>query len=78
MNAVEFTTELSGAAVLPIPVEVAARLPKSGVARVIVLTDDSDDAGWRAGAYEQFLREAPLRGVVIERDRDTGRDVDLG
>ena len=38
MNAVEFTTELSGAAVLPIPREIAAQLPKSGKARVIVLT----------------------------------------
>ena len=45
MNAVEFTTELSGAAVLPIPIEVAAQLPKTGLARIIVLTDEhSDDA----------------------------------
>jgi hypothetical protein len=57
MNAVEFTTELTGAAVLPIPREIAAQLPKSGKARILVLTDDAtDDAEWRAGAYEQFLR----------------------
>jgi len=43
MNAVEFTTELSGAAVLPIPRDIAAQLPKSGKARVIVLTDDATD-----------------------------------
>ena len=41
MRAVEFTTELSGAAVLPIPREIAAQLPKSGKARIIVLTDDA-------------------------------------
>jgi hypothetical protein len=61
MNAVEFTTELSGATVLPIPADVAAQLPKSGRARIIVLTEEhSDDADWRAGAYAQFLRgDAP-------------------
>ena len=69
MNAVEFTTELSGAAALPIPVEVAARLPKSGIARVIVLTDDSDDAGWRAGAYEQFLRDDPQEDSIYDSCR---------
>ena len=42
MNTVEFTTELSGAAVLPIPREIAAQLPKSGKARVIVLTDEDE------------------------------------
>ena len=57
MKAVEFTTELSGASVLTIPKEIAAQLPKNGKARVIVLTDDSDDADWRAAAYQQFLRD---------------------
>ena len=69
MNAVKFTTELSGAAVLPIPDEVAARLPKSGIARVIVLTDDSDDAGWRAGAYKQFLRDDPQEDAIYDSCR---------
>ena len=41
MNAVEFTTELSGTAVLSIPREIAAQLPKSGKARIIVLTDEA-------------------------------------
>ncbi len=55
---VEFTTELSAAAVLQIPSEAAAQLPKAGRARVIVLMDeDADDAEWRAAAYEQFLRD---------------------
>ena len=67
MNAIEFTTELSGAAVLPIPQEIAARLPKTGRARVIVLTDDDgDDAEWRSAAYEQFLREDPPEDSVYD------------
>jgi predicted DsbA family dithiol-disulfide isomerase len=46
------------AAVLPIPEDVAAELPKSGVARVIVLTNgQTDDVEWRRGAYEQFMRD---------------------
>ena len=57
MKAVEFTIELSGAAVLTIPEEIAGQLPRSGRARVIVLTDDSDESEWRAAAYEQFLRD---------------------
>jgi hypothetical protein len=67
MNAIEFTTELSGAAVLPIPSEIAAQLPKSGKARVIVLTDeDTDDAEWRAAAYEQFLRDDSPEDAIYE------------
>ena len=67
MNAVEFTTELSGAAVLSIPREIAARLPKSGKARIIVLTDDAtDETDWRAGAYEQFLRDDSAEDAVYD------------
>jgi hypothetical protein len=67
MNAVEFTTELKGESVLRIPNEIAARLPKSGRARIIVLTnDDSEDAEWRAASYEQFLREDPPEDSVYD------------
>jgi hypothetical protein len=67
MNAIEFTTELSGATVLEIPRELAAQLPKAGRARVIVLTDaDAGDAEWRAAAYEQFLREDPPEDSVYD------------
>jgi hypothetical protein len=67
MNAIEFTTELSGGLVLPIPREIAARLPKTGRARVIVLTaDDGEDAEWRSAAYEQFLREDPPEDSVYD------------
>ena len=58
MNAVEFTTELSGAAILQIPTEAAAQLAKIGKVRVILLTDeDGDEAAWRSGAYQQFMRD---------------------
>ena len=40
MHAIEFTTELSSSPVLSVPREAAAQLPKSGKARVIVLTGD--------------------------------------
>ena len=70
MNAVEFTTELSGSAVLPIPLEIAAQLPKTGMARIIVLTDEhSDDADWRAGAYAQFLRDDPQEDAIYDSCR---------
>ena len=42
MHAVEFTIELSANPVLPVPEEAAAQLPKSGKARVIVLTGDKE------------------------------------
>ena len=67
MNAVEFTTELSGAAVLPIPKEIAGQLPKSGKARILILTDDAtDEAEWRAGAYGQFLRDDSAEDAIYD------------
>jgi hypothetical protein len=65
MNAIEFTTELTGSGALSIPKEIAARLPKTGRARVIVLTED-DDAEWRSASYEQFLREDPPEDSVYD------------
>lgn len=70
MQAIEFTTELSGSRTLPIPQDVAARLPRSGRARVIVLTDDlTDDAGWRQGAYQQFLRDDAPEDAIYDTCR---------
>jgi len=70
VNAVEFTTQLSGSNVLRIPSEVAAALPKSGKARIIVLTDqDADDAQWRMASYEQFMRNDP----PVDADYDSCR-----
>ena len=70
MNAVEFTTELSASGMLKIPSEAAAQLPKSGIARVIVLTqEDSEDAEWRRGAYQQFLRDDPPDDAIYDSCR---------
>lgn len=70
MKAVEFTTELNGKSVLSIPPDVAARLPKTGKARVIVLTaEQSEDAEWRQAAYQQFLREDPPEDAVYDKLR---------
>lgn len=58
MSAIEFTTELSGEGVLRIPDEVAARLPKAGKARIIVIAGEDDgDATWQVAAYQQFLSD---------------------
>jgi hypothetical protein len=67
MNAVEFITELNGALSLPIPQEEAAQLPKSGRARVIVLTEeDGEDGQWRLAAYEQFLRDDAAEDSIYD------------
>jgi hypothetical protein len=67
MNAVEFTTELSSDPILAIPKDAAAQLPKTGKARVIVLTgDDAEDAQWRAASYEQFLRDDSSEDSVYD------------
>ena len=70
MKALEFTAELSGANVLEIPAEIAARLPKVGRARILVLTDeDAEDAEWRTASYQQFLRENPPEDAVYDAHR---------
>jgi len=66
MNAVEFTTDLSDTPILQIPSEAAAQLPKAGKARVIVLTEEGDDAEWRSAAYEQFLRDDPPEDAIYD------------
>ena len=67
MRAVEFTIELSNKPAVTIPREVADKLPKSGRARIIVLTpDDPEDALWRAGAYEQFVHEESPEDAVYD------------
>jgi hypothetical protein len=70
MNAVEFITELTDSGLLRIPAEVAARLPKAGRVRIIVLTEDqAEDAEWRLGAYDQFLRDDPPEDSVYDSMR---------
>ena len=67
MNAIEFTTELNGKAVLQIPSEAAAQLPKTGKVRVILLTEDRpDDAEWSAAACGQFLRDDAPEDAIYD------------
>jgi hypothetical protein len=63
MRAVEFMTELSKQPIVTIPPEIAAQLPKSGRARVIVLTPGESgtaDAG-RADVSDRILVSAGQR-----------------
>lgn len=70
MHAIEFVTELSSSPVLSVPKEAAAQLPKSGKARVIVLTgDDAEDDEWRKASYEQFMREDAPEDSVYDKYR---------
>ena len=70
MNAVEFTTELSGIPILQIPSDAAAQLPRTGQVRVILLTDkDSDGVEWRAATYEQFMRDDSPEDSVYDSCR---------
>jgi hypothetical protein len=67
MRAVEFTTELGKKPVVTIPQEVADKLPKSGRARIRVVTREyPEDALWGAGAYEQFVREDSSEDAVYD------------
>jgi hypothetical protein len=67
MNAVEFVTDLTGSGSLAVPADAAARLPRSGKARVIVLTEvQAEDENWRRAAYDQFLRDEPPEDAVYE------------
>ena len=68
MKAVEFTTELSSASVLKIPKDAAVQLPKTGKARVIVLTDESDDAEWSRLTAEQFLNGYAPGDAIYDKE----------
>src|SRR4051812_19254465 len=70
VHAIEFTTELGEKPLVVIPKEVAAQLPKSGAARVIILTaDDPEDKQWRQAAYEQFARDDSPEDAVYDAYR---------
>jgi len=67
MNAVEFTAELNEGGTLHIPSEVAKNLPRSGLARIILLTGDSvSDEAWQPAAYQQFLRDDAPEDAIHE------------
>jgi hypothetical protein len=59
MGPLEFETKLHGEPVLAIPPDVAAQLPKSGRATVVMLVqaDDQEDRQWRKVTYEQFMKD---------------------
>lgn len=70
MNAVEFVIDLKGAAALEIPSEIAARLPKAGKARVIILTrSETDIDAWHAAAYQQFLGDDAAEDIIYDSMR---------
>jgi hypothetical protein len=70
MNAVEFITELSERPQVSIPSAVAAQLPKSGQARIIILTgEDPDDTEWRNASYEQFMRDDANEDSIYDNYR---------
>jgi hypothetical protein len=68
MSAIEFEAELHGEPVLAIPPDVAARLPKSGRATVVVLVqdDDQEDRQWQLAAYEQFMKDDSSEDSVYD------------
>jgi len=70
MQAVEFITNLGEQPVVTIPQDVAARLPKSGQARIIILTaDDPEETEWQNGAYQQFIRDDSPEDSVYDSYR---------
>ncbi len=67
MHAIEFTAELSDSRTLLVPQEVADQLPKTGRARIIVLTEElNGDTDWRMGAYQQFLRDDSPEDAIYD------------
>jgi hypothetical protein len=62
---IEFDTELEDKPFLSVPQEVAAQLPKSGHAKVILLV--AEDEEWQALAYEQLMRENSSEDSVYDK-----------
>ena len=68
MKQIEFDTELQDKPFLILPQEVAAQLPKSGHAKVILLVaEDAEDGEWQAAANEQFMRENSSEDSVYDK-----------
>ena len=67
MSSIEFETEWHGEPILTLPPEVAAQLPKSGRATVVVLVqDDQEDQEWRLASYEQFMKYDSSEDAVYD------------
>jgi hypothetical protein len=70
MRALAFTTERGQQPVIAIPPDVAAQLPKTGHAWIVIRTaGDPADVQWRAGAYEQFMRDDDPEDGVYDDSR---------
>jgi len=70
MRTVEFQTELGPDRMLAIPERVAASLPSSGKATVLVFVDlDPEDEAWREASYKQFLRDESDEDAVYDKYR---------
>lgn len=68
MKTIEFETQLRGSRALRIPDNVAASLPSSGKATVLVCVDfDPADHEWRRASYEQFLRDDSEEDAVYDK-----------
>ena len=68
MKTIEFETELTGEGSLRIPESVAASLPSSGKATVVVCINiDPGDQEWRQASYEQFLRDDSEEDAVYDK-----------
>lgn len=67
MTPIQFETELRGEAVLVLPPEVLAQLPKSGRAKVLVLVQgDQENDEWRRASYEQFMQDDSPEDAVYD------------
>lgn len=72
MKTIQFETELHGETQLQIPPKIAARLPDSGKAKVILLIEeDAEDAEWHKLAYERFVREDAPEDSVYDKYAET-------
>lgn len=70
MKPVEFETELRADKRLTIPDRIAASLPSSGKATVLIFVDlDPEDRAWREASYEQFLRDESEEDAVYDKYR---------
>lgn len=55
---------------LPIPQEIAEQLPKTGRARIIVLTDEESGGDeWHLAAYEHFLSDDAPEDAIYDSRR---------
>ena len=67
MSSIEFEAELRGEPILNLPPDVAAQLPKSGRATIVVFVqDDQEDQEWRSAAYEQFMKDDSSEDAVYD------------